>query len=78
MLHPKLHAEQSIREDRGSGSTWLMTVKPMFAVDGKALGMSCIMHSNLVGLLKAVLLVSLYFGLTNSAMMPLVSCRAAA
>ena len=48
----------------------------MLAVDGSALGKSCIMHSNRVGLLKAVLLLSTYFGLTNSAMMPLVSCKA--
>mmetsp|Transcript_35471 Transcript_35471/g.72583 ORF Transcript_35471/g.72583 Transcript_35471/m.72583 type:complete len:238 (-) Transcript_35471:1152-1865(-) len=38
-------------------------------------GKSCIMHSSLVGFLKAVLVSSLYLGLTNSGMAPLVRSR---
>mmetsp|Transcript_8365 Transcript_8365/g.18046 ORF Transcript_8365/g.18046 Transcript_8365/m.18046 type:complete len:260 (-) Transcript_8365:995-1774(-) len=55
-------------------SAW---VKPT-CVDSSAfntVGNSCIMHSNRVGFLKTVLVLSLYFGLTKSGMTPWVRSK---
>ena len=60
-----------------SQRTWLMTVKPTEASEGRPWGKSCIMHSSRVLSSKAVRLSSLYLGFTNSAMTPCVASSAA-
>ena len=49
----------------------------MLALGGMSHGRSCIMHSSRVGDLKAVRLLSAYFGLTNSGTTPPEASRVA-